>query len=145
MEMDEIVNSVSVQIQRAIYDAISSQVSYQIQNANMAGSGHVTQKGRNVPAERPETNTEVFRGEKARNNSKSELVQNCLNDGITENAYDSYICGFIHDSPLISVNYFNREKLQVQHRVPRWLIPDSFNFFEFQFFLQLTKTLFLKA
>ena len=41
-----------------------------------------------VPAEGPETNTEVLRNEKARNNSKSELVQNRLNDGPTDNAYD---------------------------------------------------------
>ena len=39
------MNNVSVQIQRAINDAISSQVLPQIQNAIMAGSGHVTQKG----------------------------------------------------------------------------------------------------
>ena len=44
------MNSVSVQNQRAINDAISSQVLPQIQNAIMVGSGHVTQKGWNVPA-----------------------------------------------------------------------------------------------
>ena len=38
------MNSVSVQIQRAINDAISSQVLPQIQNALMAGSGHTTFK-----------------------------------------------------------------------------------------------------
>ena len=36
------MNSVSVQIQRAIYDAISNQVLPQIQNVIVAGSGHVT-------------------------------------------------------------------------------------------------------
>ena len=40
--MDEMMNSVSVKIQRAINDAISNQVLPQIQNAIMAGSGHVT-------------------------------------------------------------------------------------------------------
>ena len=49
-EMDEMMNSVSVQIQRATNDAISSQVLPQIQNVFMAGSGHVTQKGWNFPA-----------------------------------------------------------------------------------------------
>ena len=49
--MDEMMNSVSVQIQRANNDAISNQVLPQIQNAFKAGSGHVTQKGWNVPAE----------------------------------------------------------------------------------------------
>ena len=39
------MNSVSVQIQNAMIDAISSQVLPQIQNAIMAVSGHVTQKG----------------------------------------------------------------------------------------------------
>ena len=44
-EMDEMMNSVSVQIQRAISDAISTQVLPQIQNVIMAGSGHGTNKG----------------------------------------------------------------------------------------------------
>ena len=43
-EMDEMMHSVSVQIQRTINNAISNQVVPQIQNANMAGLGHVTQK-----------------------------------------------------------------------------------------------------
>ena len=72
--MDEMMNGVSVQIQRAIIDAISSQVLPQIQNAIMAGLGHVTQKGWNVPAEGAETKTEVLRNEKDRNTSKFELV-----------------------------------------------------------------------
>ena len=48
-EMDEMMSSVSVQIQRAISDAINSQVLPQMQNASKAGSGHVAQKGWNVP------------------------------------------------------------------------------------------------
>ena len=59
-EMDEVMNSVSVQIQRAINDAISNQVLPQIQNAIMAGSVHVTREGWDVPTERPETNSEVL-------------------------------------------------------------------------------------
>ena len=43
------------------------------------------------PDEGPETNTEALRNEKARNNSKSELVQNRLNDGPIDNAYDIQI------------------------------------------------------
>ena len=50
-EMDEMMNSVSVQIQRANNDAISNQLLPQIQKAFKAGQ--VTQKGWNVPAERP--------------------------------------------------------------------------------------------
>ena len=50
---DEVMNSVSVQIQRVINDAISNQVLPQIQNALRAGSGPVTQKEWGVSAERP--------------------------------------------------------------------------------------------
>ena len=53
--MDEVMNSVSVQIQGAINDAISNQVLPQIQNAITASSGHVTRKGWNVTVEKPET------------------------------------------------------------------------------------------
>ena len=53
-EMDEMMSSVSVQIQRAIGDAISNLVLPQIHIVLKAGSGHATQKGWNVPAERPE-------------------------------------------------------------------------------------------
>ena len=50
-EMDEMMSSVSVQIQRAINDAICSHVLPQMQNSLMAGSGHATQREWNVPAE----------------------------------------------------------------------------------------------
>ena len=89
--MMSVEDTVSVQIQRAINDAIKSQVLRQIQNAIMAESGHVTQKGWYVPAERPGINAEVLRNEKARNNSKSELVQKRLNDESTDNAYENRV------------------------------------------------------
>ena len=89
-EMDEMMNSVSVQIQRANNDAISSQVLPQIQNALIAGSAHMMPKGLNVPTERPEYKTEALRNEKSRNNSKCERVRNRLNDEPTDNAYDMY-------------------------------------------------------
>ena len=79
-EMDEVMNSVSVQIQRAINDAISNQVWPQIQNAILASSGHVIRKGWDVPTERPETNPEVLRNVGTRDNSRSEHVQNRQND-----------------------------------------------------------------
>ena len=60
-EMDEMMNSVSVQIQRAISDAISTQVLPQIQNVIMAGSGHGNKKGWDVPSEGPELISEVQR------------------------------------------------------------------------------------
>ena len=85
------MNSVSVQFQRAINDAISNQVLPQFQNVIMAGPGHMTKKGWNVPAERPETNPEVPRSEKARNNLRSEQIQSRQkNDQFTDyNAYDT--------------------------------------------------------
>ena len=43
-ETDEMMNSVSFQIHRAINDAISNQVLPQIQKAILAGSGRVTRK-----------------------------------------------------------------------------------------------------
>ena len=52
--MDEMMNSVSVQIQRAFSGAINSQVLPQIQNSFKTGSGHMTHKRWNVPAARPE-------------------------------------------------------------------------------------------
>ena len=88
-EMDEMMNSVSVQIQRAINDTISNQVLPQIQNAIIAGSGHMTKKVWNVPTERPEANSEVLRSEKAKIDLRSEHVlgrQN--NDQPDFNAYD---------------------------------------------------------
>ena len=71
-EMDEMMNSVSVQIQRAISDAISTQVLPQIQNVIMAGSGHGTRKGWNVPSKRPELNSEVQRNLNAKINLRNE-------------------------------------------------------------------------
>ena len=88
-EMDEMINSVSVQIQRAISDAINNQVLSQIQNAFKAGSGHVTQQGWNVLVERPEYNAEDYRNRKVRSNSRSELNCNRLQDEYIDQAYDN--------------------------------------------------------
>ena len=83
--MDEVMNRVSVQIQRAINDAISNQVLPQIQNAIMAAPGHMKKKGWSVPAERPETNPKVLRSEKARNDLRSEQIQSRqYNDQFTD-------------------------------------------------------------
>ena len=57
-EMDETMNNVGSRIQRAINEAISSQVLPQIQNIIMAGSGRETRRGWEVPVERPEINSE---------------------------------------------------------------------------------------
>ena len=79
-EMDEMMNSVSVQIQRAISDAISTQVLPQIKNVFMAGSGHGTRKGWDVPSERPELNSEVKRNLNAKSSLRNEQDENQLNN-----------------------------------------------------------------
>ena len=87
--MDEMMNSVSFQIQRAISDAISTQVLPQIQNVIMAKPGHGTRKGWDVPAERPELNSEVQRDLNAKISLRNEQYENQLNDDYPElNAHD---------------------------------------------------------
>ena len=78
--MDEMMNSLSDQIQRAISDAICTQVLPQIQNVIMAGSGHGTRKGWDVPSERPELSSEVQRNLNAKNNLRNEQDENELNN-----------------------------------------------------------------
>ena len=78
--MDEMMNKVSVRIQRAINDDFSNQVLSQIQNAIIAGSRHVTRKGWNVSAEEPEANSEVLRNVGTRDNARREHFQNRQND-----------------------------------------------------------------
>ena len=70
--MDDMLNNVSSQIQRAINEAINSQVLPQIQNAMMAGSVHETRRGWEVPAEIPETDAEEQRNSNVRTNCRNE-------------------------------------------------------------------------
>ena len=65
------MSSVNTQIQRAVSDAISSQILPQIQSALNAGSGHLTQNRWNVPSERPEANPEVLQNASSRYNLRS--------------------------------------------------------------------------
>ena len=90
-EMDEMINSVNTQIQRAIYDAISNQVLPQIQNALRAESGHVTQNIWNVPAERPEIDIEDYRSENTKHHSRSDPTCDCSHDNHTNQAYDKHV------------------------------------------------------
>ena len=90
-EMDEMMNSVSVQIQRAINDAISTQVLPQIQNVIMVEPGHRIRKGWDVPAERPEPNSEVQRNLNAKSSLRNEQYVNQLNGDYPDlNVHDSY-------------------------------------------------------
>ena len=70
--MDEMVNSVSSQIQRAINEVINNQVLPQIQNVVMAGSGRETRRGWEAPLERPEISTGVCRNQNAKAHLRSE-------------------------------------------------------------------------
>ena len=93
-EMDEMMNSVSVQIQRAINEAISSQILPQIQNAVMAGSGQSTKGRWNVPTERPEGYSEILQNSELRDNSKNKQANDRPKDGLTSTnsrAYDNGI------------------------------------------------------
>ena len=47
-EMDGLMSSVGIRIERAISEAITEQVLHQIQSFLRAGSGHMTQKGWNI-------------------------------------------------------------------------------------------------
>ena len=75
------MSSVNTQIQRAIGDAICSQILPQIQSALNSGSDHLTQDRWNVPSEIPEVNCERFCNEKSRGNSRSEPICDRPNDG----------------------------------------------------------------
>ena len=115
-EMDETMNSVSVQIQRAINDAISNQVLPQIQNAIKAGSGQRTKNGWDVPSERPEVNSESLRSEKARNDLKSEQTHGRqFNDYSDDrNAYDINPC-------IKYLGFYIDRNLTFQHEVKHLL------------------------
>ena len=67
-ELDEMVSSGNTLIQKAVSDAIRSQILPQIQSAINAGLGHLTQNRWNVPSERPETNPEVLQNACSRDN-----------------------------------------------------------------------------
>ena len=87
-EIDDMMNSGNSQIQRAVSDAISNQKMPQIQNALKARSGHLTQNRWNVPAERPELNSEDCRSERIKGNLRSEPVRTCFVENHHEQAYD---------------------------------------------------------
>ena len=87
-EMDEVMKSVSTQIQRAGKDAISNQVLPQIRDALGAGSGQKTQKGWNVSAERPESNSEENPSQNIRSSSRSEPFRNRLHDENADSTHD---------------------------------------------------------
>ena len=111
------MNSVSVQVRSTINDDISNQVLPQIQHAIMVGSGHMTKKGWNVPAERPETNPEGLRSEKARNDLRSEQTQSRQHKDTLDEycAYDNgFIVCFPSDSEFFSIILHSFDNLHRQ-------------------------------
>ena len=85
-EMDEMMNSVSSQIQRAISDAINNQVLPQIQNVIMTGSGQETRRGWERSDERPESYSEVQYNAKTRttlNNEHGDRTHRNVHDMVT--------------------------------------------------------------
>ena len=66
------MSNVDTLIQRAINEAISSQVLPQIQNVIMAGSGRETRRGWEIPVERPEVNAEEQRIPSAKTDCRNE-------------------------------------------------------------------------
>ena len=82
------LNSVSVQIQRAYNDTISSQVLPQMQNALRARSRPLTQKGWNIPTERPERDTEDKPSQEIWSSSRSEPFRNRSCGEEAGNAHD---------------------------------------------------------
>ena len=94
-EMDEVMNNVGIQIQRAINEAINSQVLPQIQNVIMAGSGRQTGRGWEVPVERPETNAE----DRLNSNTKSNL----RNEQGDNHRFSENTTQHVHDTSLITI------------------------------------------
>ena len=79
-ELDEMMSG-NTQTQRAISDAISSQILPQIQTALSAGSGHSTQNRWNVPFWRPEATSEVLQNASSTDNSRSKPNRDRPYDG----------------------------------------------------------------
>ena len=100
-EMDDMLNNVSSQIQRAINEAINSQVLPQIQNAMMAGSVHETRRGWEVPAERPETDAEEQRNPNARTNCRNERHDVRQKGGISNHNVHDMVTGDNESPPQV--------------------------------------------
>ena len=90
--MVEVMNSVSVQIRRAINDAKRNQVLPQIQNALKASPRQMTQRGCTVSVERPEYNSENNPSQKTRSNSTNEPFRSRLCEKDADNAHDTVPC-----------------------------------------------------
>ena len=72
-EMNDLMSSVSSQIQKAISETIREQFLHQIQTPLKFGQGQVPRKGWNVPVERPEYRSEETFDRKIRSCSRDEF------------------------------------------------------------------------
>ena len=123
-EMDEMMNNVGTQIQRAINEAINSQVLPQIQNVMMAGSGRETRRGWEVPVERSEANAEEQRIQNTKADCRNEQHDGYRSGGpSTRHVHDTYGCSFssinrlVIPNYVISSNYSNVDKLKGKKRL----------------------------
>ena len=98
-EMDEMMNNVGTQIQRAINEAINSQVLPQIQNVMMAGSGRETRRGWEVPVERSEANAEEQRIQNAKVDCRNEQHDGYRSGGPSSRHVHDMVTGD-NESPL---------------------------------------------
>ena len=142
------MNSVSVQIQRAISDAISTQVLPQIQNVIMAGSGHGTRKGWDVPSERPELNSEVQRNPNAKGGLRKGQDETLLEDSLlpkstssTSSAEFSLFATLLVKQPrselvLDKLSTLD-DKFSISFRISRWFNSVSLRRFEILFSILL--------
>ena len=87
-EMNGLMNSVSLQIQRAISEVINEQVLPQIQVSLRSGSGQMPQKGWNVLTERLEYSSEGTFNRKVRSSSRDEILRILTHE---EDPHYSYI------------------------------------------------------
>ena len=72
----------------------------------MAGSGHVTRKGWNVPAERPEPNPEVQRSLNAKSNLRNEQDEGHKNGDLSShNVHDRAGCSQRHNVSVYAKHY----------------------------------------
>ena len=122
-EMDEMMNSVSSQIQRAISDAINNQVLPQIQNVIMAGSGQETRRGWEISDERPESYSEVQYNAKTRttlNNEHGDKTHRNVHDMVTgDNEFPNPVPEFL-TGRISSRNHLDRsfEDINLDTTIP---------------------------
>ena len=86
-EMNDLMCSVSSQIQRVISEAINEQLLPQIQAPLRTGQGQKPRKGWNVPAERREYKSEETFNRKFRSSSRDEFPRNLIRDDDEEDTH----------------------------------------------------------